>query len=120
MNKTLVLICLSLISMISLAQAASRPDPAPISRQGALKLGNIHEVLGIPATDSIIKGTMSMVSRKDRTDMPWRPNRGGLDDPSFKDMISSARSGERLIFSGFIALEGDKQIKVETKTFVFK
>jgi hypothetical protein len=119
MKSTILLLCISILSLVSLAQPI-RTEPTPITRQDALKLRNIQELLGIPATDSIIKGTMSMVSRKDRTDLPWRPNRGGLADPSFNDMISNARSGERLIFSGFIALEGDKQIKVETKTFVFK
>lgn len=119
MKSISLLLGLSLISMLGSAQAPASKEPTPITRQEALKLKDIHEVLGLPATDSILKGSISMVSRKDRTDIPFRPAKS-LADPTFQDMISNARSGERLIFSGFIVQEGEKQIKVETKTYVFK
>jgi hypothetical protein len=97
----------------------AHPEPTPITRQEALKLNNIFEIIGIPATDSILSGKITALSRKSEDVEPWKPAKG-MADPVIAQFITPMRPGERLIFSDFIVLENGKQVKVPKKVYVIK
>ena len=119
MKSVLVLLVFCLISVLVSAQNEHRPGYIPITKDSALNFKTGQEALGIPMSDSIISGTVSLVSRDSNEGEVWKP-RKGMSDPIIKQLISQSHYRDRLVFSDFIVIEGGKQIKVDTRTYVFK
>jgi len=118
MKSILTLACFSVALQTGTAQS-TRPEPLPITRDSALKFKTIQAVFGLPATDSIAGGTVAAISRRDNTTESWKPAKG-FSDPIIVQMISQAKYGDRLVFEGFVVVNGDKKTKLEAKSFRVK
>ena len=115
--RVILLFCLN--SFLSPAQNEHRPEYIPITKDSALSFKTAQEALGIPLSDSIVSGSVSVVSRDSKDEEVWKP-RKGMSDPIIKQLISQSHYRDRLVFSDFIVIESNKQIKIDTKTYVFK
>ena len=113
---TLLLLCMACLTVKA---QSTRSDPTPISKDSALMFKTIHEVLGLPETDSVSGGNISVISRHSNEAEPWKP-RKGMADPIIVQIISQSHYGDRLIFEGFFKIDGDQKTKLDTKWFVIK
>ena len=120
MKSVAILIFFCLNHLIGAAQIAKpEPEPTPITKDSALKIRDIHEALNLLASDSIVQGTVSLISRKSSVSERRKPAKG-FADPIIVQMFSQSQYRDRLVFEDFIVIRAGKQVKLEPKTYVLK
>ena len=119
MKSIIILISFCLTSLFVSAQAPIRPEPIPISKDSAQRFKTAQEALGIPLTDSIISGTVSLIAKNSNDSEKWKPAKG-MADPIIQQFIQQSHYRDRLVFSDFVVIEEGKQKKIDKLTYVFK
>lgn len=108
--------CFIFLSLTLCAQKVNS-NAIPITKEDALKFKTLNDALNLPMTYEVTACTI-FFTFKDEIMYPIGPQTPA--NPSIRTMISSVKAGNRMTFTDIILKKGDRQIKLESKTYVFK
>ena len=115
--KSTILFSFFIILNLTITAQKNNPNAIPITKEDALKFKTVNDVLNLPLAYEVTACTI-FFTFKDGIMYPVGPQTPA--NPSIRSMIFSAKAGNRMTFTDIILKKGDRRIKLESKTYIFK